>query len=148
MGDAVHPNHSDDMLLHMLAGHGAIHDRSIAGPLLRRRLVTSRRGRAQSEGREYDSPLMQKLAASYNGYRLALMSKVASMNYFLSTHPLLVTEVLGRDPVLASFSKVKTASSALVPESLTYLMGAFYNDRTKLAGTKECRAVQARLGSV
>lgn len=144
----VDPAEVANDVLHLLAARGLLQGRSIAGPALTRRLKDKTPPAQEKQPQAETSPMLKKLAASYNGYRRALLLKVGAMGHFMATNPVVAPQVTG-ERLLSAFAggAVKTGASALVPESLVYLTGAHYNDRTKLANTEECRAVRALLGS-
>ena len=81
------------------------------------------------EERVSSDPVMKKIAALYNGYRISLLKKAASISDYMTVNPQLQSDIFGSSMVKAfagGFDKVAT-SSAFSPDSLAYLVGA-YND--------------------
>jgi hypothetical protein len=127
----------DDRLQELLSLIGMMRDRSVATPAIHRRLTisvhggprhASRRPSSQGEG---ERPVLKKLAALYNGYRQALLTKAAEISNHVASSPQLRADLFDSSMAQAfAGGTVKTASaSVLGPESLAYLMGAHYHNR-------------------
>lgn len=146
----------DDRLMDVLRRLGIIRDRSAAEPALNGRSAST--ATAASTNRPFQSiqgekiasgPLMQKMAAAYNGYRRNVLRKAASISNYLTTDPQLRADLFGSSMAQAfagGIDKVASASRVLSPNSLAYLVGA-YTDRD-LHMTNEVVASLAQTGAV
>ena len=78
-----------------------------------------------------ERPVLKKLAALYNGYRQSLLTKAAEISNHLASDSQLRADLFDSSMVQAFTGGVaKTASASVMsPDSLAYLMGAFYQDR-------------------
>lgn len=123
----------DDRLLGLLRRLGLVGARSAAAPALQSRSMAATAGQsAQSSNNEKvaSGPLMQKLAAAYNGYRRSVLRKAASISSFMTTDPQLRAEIFGSGMAQAFAGGIDKVANAgvLSPDSLAYLVGA-YTDR-------------------
>lgn len=142
----------DDDLMGILRRLGLVRDRSAAAPSLGARSATSASAdkpfRPLGPEKTASGYLMSKLAAAYNGYRRNVLRKAASISNFMITDPQLRSDLFGSGMVQAfagGVDKVATAS-ALSPDSLAYLVGA-YTDRD-LHMTNEVVSSLALTGAV
>ena len=123
----------DDRLQELLHLIGMMRDRSIAAPALHRRstAAVSRAPRSASRHSMVERPVLKKLAALYNGYRQSLLTKAAEISNHLASDSQLRADLFDSSMVQAfTGGVVKTASASVMsPDSLAYLMGAFYQDR-------------------
>ncbi len=108
-------------------------ERTIASPALQRRAQEAKRpaGMPQSSPARPEGPVMQKLAAAYNGYRRNLIKKAAQVERALTLDPQLRSDLFGGSMVQAFAGGVEKTgfASVLGPDSLAYLVGAFHEDR-------------------
>ena len=127
--DQVNPN-----LMATLRNQGIVEGRSAAGPALLRRTMAVKNTNTPTTSagslNKSSDPLMNKLAAAYNGYRLSMIKKAASISNFMTTNSQLQSDIFGSGMAKAFAGGVdKVAStSVMTPDSLAYLVGA-YNDR-------------------
>ncbi len=143
----------DDNLMALLSALGLVRDRSAAGPALQRRAVAASADKPfqsiNPDTQATKDPLMKKIAAAYNGYRMSLLKKAASISNYMTNDSQLRAELFGSSMAEAfagGVAKVASSASALSPDSLAYLVGA-YNDRDMLL-TDEVVASLALTGTV
>jgi hypothetical protein len=144
----VGEEHVNPDLKELMILMGLVRSRSAATPALDKRV--SNPGNASSSPQTVSNdPVMQKIAAAYNGYRRSLLKKAAEISNFLTTDSQLLADLYGSSMVEAfacGVSKVASAS-VLGPDSLAYLVGA-YADRDFHVSSKEVVASLAQLGVV
>lgn len=134
LGDSFEPR-----LMELLATLGLIKDRSAAGPSLSRRTmdVSAKKVDETPYGKAPEDSLMRKLARGYNGYRQWILKKTAQMTHHMTTNPQLRAEIFGDSMAQVFAGGIdKVATSALSPDSLAYLVGAYQN-RDTLSMTPE-----------
>lgn len=90
-------------------------------------------------------PLLDKIAAAYNGYRFKLVAEIGSAVREVRENDQLREEVSGDD--LAGMFYKAAGSSLVTEESLAYLAGAFLN-RTLLSGTSVAQAAGVDIGDL
>lgn len=143
---------SNGHLKELLQLLGIFRDRTIAAPALAHRLKSVKHSvggpkASKTSGDEF----MKKIAAAYNGYRRALVKKAMQIERSLTFDPLLRSDSLfGRSLVNAFAGGVeKTAStSALSPNSLAYLTGAFHDNRSLHTSDSSIVGSVAQLGAL
>lgn len=137
-------------LLDILRGLGIIKERSAAAPALSARSTSASANKpfhALGNEKTASNPLMNKLSATYNGYRYNLLKKAASISTFLTTDPQLRSTLFGSSMAQAFAGGIdKVAASAFSPDSLAYLVGA-YTDRN-MPVTTEVAAFLAQTGAI
>jgi len=131
---AFSPDLADDRLSELLNLTGMLRARSIASPALTPRVtiirITARRLPEDKKVEQETDPFMKKLAAAYNGYRQELIKKASVIENCITLDPQLRADLFGPSMAEAFAGGVeKVATSALGPESLAYLVGAFQQDR-------------------
>ena len=84
--------------------------------------------------------LLDKLSAAYNGYRRSLMMKVSQAAEIVQSDPKLREVVLG-DGLVNMFSKTASRTPIVSNDSMAYLMGAYFSDRSLLCSTADEIAV-------
>jgi hypothetical protein len=128
----VNPAAADDELKQLLMPLLAA--RSIAAPLMKERAFQASRAPKKGQAPEacpVPSPLMDKLAAAYNGYRSSLVKKASSIADHLALDPQLRSRAFepGMATAFARGFEKSAQARVLSPESLAYLVGAHYADR-------------------
>lgn len=141
----------DSRLLELLARLGIVRGRSAAAPALQHRSVGASADQPfkaiGGEPVRTNDSVMSKIAAAYNGYRMNVLRKAASISQYMTSDSQLRAELFGSSMAQAFAGGVdKVASaSALSPDSLAYLVGA-YNKRDHM--TNEVVASLALTGAV
>lgn len=88
-----------------------------------------------------EHPLLDKISAAYNGYRRNLLTKLSQVEDVIHSDPSLRDELLGNR---LSSMFTKTANSSLLShDSLAYMMGAYFTDRSLLFDADIAGAVSA-----
>jgi hypothetical protein len=128
----VNPAAADEELKQLLMPLLAA--RSIAAPLMKERAFQASRSPKKGQAPEacpVPSPLMDKLAAAYNGYRSSLVKKASSIADHLALDPQLRSRTFEPGMAMAFATGIEKSAQARVlsPESLAYLVGAHYADR-------------------
>lgn len=145
----IGPEHVDDRLLELLVRLGFLRSRSAAAPSLNQRATDPNQVPAsQGPAATSNDPLMQKIAAVYNGYRRSLVKKATVIQRYLTLEPQLSAGLFGASMAQAfagGFDKV--AASVFGPDSLAYLVGA-YTDRDFHLSSDEAVASLALTGAV
>lgn len=86
-----------------------------------------------------EHPLLDKVAAAYNGYRREVLLKLSQAVEVIQSDPQLRDAVIGSDLVNMF---MKTANSSLLSlDSVTYMMGAHFTDRALLSNTAVADAI-------
>jgi hypothetical protein len=80
-----------------------------------------------------EHPLLDKISAAYNGYRRNLLTKLSQVENVIHNDPSLRDELLG-NRLSSLFTKTANAS-LLSHDSLAYMMGAYFTDRSLLLNT-------------
>ncbi len=80
-----------------------------------------------------DHPLLNKVAAAYNGYRQSLVEKLSQAEEVIMNDPKLREEVFG-DSLVNMFTKT-ASTSILSPDSLSYFAGVHLQNRDLLSDT-------------
>ena len=84
--------------------------------------------------------LLDKISAAYNGYRRTLMKKLSQAAEMVQSDPKLREAVLG-DGLVNMFSKTASHSPIVTHDSVAYLMGAHFSDRSLLSNTVVADAI-------
>lgn len=85
-------------------------------------------------------PLLDKISAAYNGYRRNLLMKISQATEVVESDPQLRSEVLG-DGLVNMFLKNASSAPTLSLDSMSYLMGAYLEDRSLLSTTAVASAM-------
>jgi hypothetical protein len=126
----IEADHINGDLMDILRSLGLLKSRSAAAPAIRNRSTAAPADKPFHPIGTVDNPLMNKIAAVYNGYRRNILKKAASIADYMTTNPQLLSDLFGSSMAQAfagGFSKVSSAS-VFSPDSLAYLVGA-YTDR-------------------
>lgn len=117
----------DPRLKELLQLSGVFKQRTIASPALRERAGEASRPAGMPPGTSSE-PVMDKIAAAYNGYRRSLIKKANQIGNTLELDPQLRADLFGRSMVQAFAGGVEKTGTASVlgPDSLAYLVGAFH----------------------
>jgi hypothetical protein len=78
--------------------------------------------------------LLDKISAAYNGYRRSVMVKMSQATEMVQSDPRLREAVLG-DGLVNMFSKTASRTQIVTRDSVSYLMGAHFSDRSLLSNT-------------
>ena len=143
----IGPDLIDHRLQGLLTIMGLMRARSIATPLLQQR---AQGGQPCPQPTPMNGhPVLEKVAELYNGYRRALLKKAAAVSENLVSDPQLHAVIYGDSmaKAFASGTEKIAAASVLGPESLAYLMGAFYPQRD-LHATDDVAGSLAQMGSL
>ncbi len=145
----VGSEHVQPQLLELLSLLGLVRGRSAAAPALRARAAqASGTAPAQPSVPAQNDPLMQKVAAAYNGYRRSIVKKANQIQQYMTTDPQLLADLFGGSMAQAFAGGVeKVATSVFGPDSLAYLVGA-YTDRDMHLASNEVIASLALTGAV
>ena len=86
----------------LIAGllRGAVEDRSVFGPVLRRRMIkvtVCGAPRQEEEPEEVEDGFLDKVSAAYNGYREQLIEKIAELSKQLPFHPEVQAKIFGNE---------------------------------------------------
>jgi len=76
--------------------------------------------------------LLDKISAAYNGYRRSMMMKMSQAAEMVQSDPKLREAVLG-DGLVNMFSKTASRTQVVTHDSMSYLMGAHFSDRSLLS---------------
>lgn len=76
--------------------------------------------------------LLDKISAAYNGYRRSFMMKMSQAAEMVQSDPKLREAVLG-DGLVNMFSKTASSTQVVTHDSMSYLMGAHFSDRSLLS---------------
>jgi hypothetical protein len=86
--------------------------------------------------------LLDKISAAYNGYRRSLMLKMSQASEMVQNDPKLREAVLG-DGLVNMFSKTASRTQIVSSDSMSYLMGVHFSDRSLLSNTAMVDAIAA-----
>jgi hypothetical protein len=127
----VDPGLSDERLQELLLRMGFLGDRSAASPALRKRVAKAPKNVDEAQSSTNREPVMQKLAAAYNGYRRNLVKQASQIDRHLALDPQLRSELFGHSMAQAFAGGVEKTGNASVfgPDSLAYLVGAYHENR-------------------
>lgn len=84
--------------------------------------------------------LLDKISAAYNGYRRSLMMKMSQATEMVQSDPKLREAVLG-EGLVNMFSKTASRTQIVTHDSVAYLMGAHFSDRSLLSNTAVADAI-------
>lgn len=84
--------------------------------------------------------LLDKISAAYNGYRRSLMMKMSQATEMLESDPKLREAVLG-DGLVNMFSKTASRTPVVSHNSVAYMMGAHFSDRSLLSNAAVVGAI-------
>jgi len=116
-----------------------IEGRSAFGPVLRRRMIKITVGDGESLGsgerRKEKTPLLDKVAAAYNGYREHVIEKIAELAGALPNYPAATAAVIGAEVEDLFLERTKVAASdpAILLGAIpaTYLLSALARSKTR-----------------
>jgi hypothetical protein len=122
---------SDPRIQELLQLMGLFRDRTIAEPALHKRVQEAARPAGMPAGTTGADPVLNKIAAAYNGYRRSLIKKASQIERTLELDPQLRAELFGESMVKAFAGGIEKRAtvSVLGPDSLAYLVGAFHENR-------------------
>lgn len=84
--------------------------------------------------------LLDKISAAYNGYRRTLMVKMSQASEVARSDPKLRELILG-DGLVNMFSKTASLTSIVTRDSVAYMMGAHFADRSTLSNNAVVDAI-------
>jgi hypothetical protein len=84
--------------------------------------------------------LLDKISAAYNGYRWSLMMKLSEASEMVESDSRLREAVLG-DGLVNMFSKTASRSPLITRDSVAYMMGAHFSDRSVLSNAAVVDAI-------
>lgn len=124
------------LLARLLAPH--VEDRSVFGPVLRRRMIRITVGDSKPpkaiDLKKEKSPLLDKVAAAYTGYREQVIEKIASLASELPNYSVAVEAILGAqvEDLLLGRQKVAATDPAILLGAVpaTYLLSALARAKT------------------
>jgi hypothetical protein len=87
-----------------------------------------------------DDSLLDKVSAAYNGYRRSVLMKLSAATEMVQSDPRLREAVLGNG-IVDMFSKQASTSPVLTLDSVAYLMGAHFSDRSRFTTTDVAEAI-------
>lgn len=149
----VSPDKVHHLLKELLQAMGMVGDRSVAATPMKRRLERLREHRRDPHLEKKASarePVLEKIAAAYNGYRRNIIKKAAVIEKYLVSDPQLASELFGGGMAQAFAGGIsKTASTSVFsPDSLAYLTGAHHMDRDFHMADVGVRASLAQTGAL
>ena len=88
---------------------------------------------------QVEHSLLDKISAAYNGYRRSLMVKMSQATEMVQSDPKLREAVLG-DGLVNMTSKTASRTSVATRDSVPYVMGTHFSDRSLLSNTAAVNA--------
>lgn len=92
---------------------GAVEDRSVFGPVIRRRMIKITicgKPEQEPEPEEVKDDLLDKVSAAYNGYREQVIEKIADLSQQLPHYPDAQAKIFGQELEDVFVGRVKTAA--------------------------------------